>query len=116
LSEVSGSISSRPGRAGTRGRAPLAMMMARLPDGRRLINVPGIAMMLANISRERYGETAMIPSSERANLDTRENEIRQIMRTDISRYYREKNSQGQTLEAELREIMARKSGSGKKAA
>jgi hypothetical protein len=104
-----------PGGMGEDGTSS-AIMAARLPDGRRLVNVPGMAMFLANLSRERYGETAMIPPSERVNLDSREQEIRKVLATDIDRYYREKNSKGQTMEQELREISARKSGGRKSAA
>ena len=89
-----------------------ALMTARLADGRRLINMPGMADFLANIAREKYGESAMLPSSEVTALNSREAEITKIMETDIDRYYRERNANGETLQQELAAIMARKSGGG----
>lgn len=85
-----------------------ALATARLPDGRRLINVPGVAQYLASTARSHYGEGALIPQSETIALDARETEIRKVMATDIQRYYREKDAAGRTMEQELREIMQRK--------
>lgn len=87
-----------------------AIMAARLDNGQRLINMPGMATFLAQLAREKYGEGSLIPASEMTSLSTREDEITRIMNTDIQRYYRERNSKGQTMEQELAEIMRRKEG------
>lgn len=97
------------------GGVGAAIMDARLSDGRKLINVPGMVSFLASLARQSYGETALLPSSEVASIESREAEITRIMREDINRYYREKNSKGQTLEQELAELRARKAGKSRAA-
>ncbi len=87
-----------------------AFRSARMPDGTALINHPGFAGFLAQLARERYGEAAMLPGAEVAALSSREDEIKRIMQTDMERYWREKNAQGQTMADELLEIRRRKAG------
>lgn len=87
-----------------------ALMTARTDDGRRLINSPQVLNWLAQVAREHYGEGALIPSQEASALNSREEELLKVMRTDIDRYHRERNSRGQTMQQELAEIRARKSG------
>lgn len=88
------------------------IMQARLPDGARLINQPGMAQFLAGLARQTYGETSMVPVREGAVLSSRKVEIEKVMSTDMDRYYREKNAKGQTLEQEYREILERLEGGG----
>lgn len=85
---------------------------ARTADGHRLINTPEMISFLAEMARDRYGEGAMIRGEQAKALGERKHEIEKIMREDINRYYREKNADGKTLEAEYREILSRENGGG----
>ncbi len=93
-----------------------AIIEARLPDGRRLINHTGMISFLANLARDAYGEGALLPKSEERAIDSRQAEIEKVMSEDMNRYYREKNAKGQTLEQEYREILAKRERGGRKAA
>jgi hypothetical protein len=63
---------------------------ARAPDGRLLINKPGVADWLLNQAKDKYGEGAMLYGDARTNTTNRLAEIEKILQTDPSRYFREK--------------------------
>jgi hypothetical protein len=86
------------------------ILTARTADGSRLINNPDLIRLLVGQARDKYGETSMISANEATALSSREDEIIKIMNTDIDRYWREKNAKGQSMQEELAEIQARKSG------
>jgi hypothetical protein len=87
-----------PGEVGT------MLATARTPDGRRLINNPDLIRYLVGAAREKYGEASMISGNEARTLANEEEEARNIMKTDIDRYYKE--GWNKKLEA----IMTRKAG------
>lgn len=83
---------------------------ARTADGKRLANLPGVAEFFINIARDRYGDAGMLTGSEAKQLDDEESQARQIMKTDINRYYAE------GWDKKLTAAIERKNGSGKRQA
>lgn len=81
------------------------LMSARFLDDngkwRRLINDVDYLRHLSDQAGDRYGEGAMITGDARANMNNRKAEIEGIMKTDISRYYKE------GLDKELLDINSR---------
>lgn len=88
-----------------------ALLGSRDAQGRRLVDNPEIVQWLAGIARDRYGSEGMISGEEAATISSRIDEIKNILRTDSSRYYREKNGKGQSLADELLELQRRAAGS-----
>lgn len=86
------------------------LIEARTPEGHRLINTPEAADWLVSQARAQYGDGAMIYGDAKNQLNSREEEIKKIQKTDINRYYSEK------LDQELLDIARRKAGSRGRAA
>lgn len=62
---------------------------ARLPDGKRFINQPGIADWLLNQAKDHYGAGAMLYGDAKASTNSRVDEIKKIRSTDYPRYVKE---------------------------
>lgn len=84
---------------------------ARAPDGMKLINKAEFADWLANFSVDNYGAGAMITGEGNATLNSREEELVQMMRSDIDKYQNGRNAKGQTFATELLEIRQKKAAS-----
>ena len=73
---------------------------ARDANGRRLLNNPAMARMLAQQARDAYGDGGFITPDAAARHSTRKAEIERIMKTDIKSYY------DQGLDKEMADILA----------
>jgi hypothetical protein len=62
---------------------------ARLPDGRRLGDVPEFTIWASDQGREKFGDTVFASSDSEAKHNNRKTEIENIMKTDMTRYWRE---------------------------
>lgn len=82
------------------------LLGARLPDGTRVANHPQFARFMIESARSRYGDGGMIAPDTSAKMTSRADEIRKIMKTDMTRYWAE------GLDKELNEIEM-KTGKGK---
>lgn len=80
---------------------------ARLPDGRRLGDIPGFIQWSSDQGRSAFGDVVFASTDAEAKHTTRRAEIEQIMRTDIGAYY-EKG-----LDKELAVILERDAKRGK---
>lgn len=79
--------------------------LARLPDGRRLMDIPAVAKAFAQIARDSGMDPVETGESQVGggkSVDQRIEEIRGIMQTDRGRYYKEK------LDEEYSALLARK--------
>lgn len=91
------------------------MRNARYPDEnggyRRLINHPGMARWLIDISRDTYGDAALINGDARNAMSNRKAEIQKIMKEDINKYYRDglDKEYGEILNQELNPGRSRRS-------
>lgn len=74
---------------------------ARLPDGRRLGDIPEFVMWAADMGRDRFGDATFANSDSERQHTARKTEIEKVMNTDIDRYY----SEG--LDKEYSEILER---------
>lgn len=74
---------------------------ARLPDGRRLGDIPDFVIWAAEQGRQTFGDAAFVSDDSQARHNNRRAEIEGIMKTDINRYYAE------GLDKELAEILKR---------
>lgn len=74
---------------------------ARLPDGRRIGDIPEFVMWASDMGRSRFGDATFANSDSERRHMARKQEIEQIMKTDIDRYYAEK------LDVEYAEILER---------
>lgn len=63
---------------------------ARAPDGRLLINKPGVADWLVSLARDTYGAGSMMYGDARVGAENRLAEIEKVMNTDYNRYIAEK--------------------------
>ena len=77
---------------------------ARDADGNRLINNAAIAKFIIQIGLDKYGDGAIMTGDARVSMESREAEIKQIMKTDFDRYRRE------GLDKEYTKILERKAG------
>ncbi|MBO0125216.1 hypothetical protein [Agrobacterium sp. OT33] len=62
---------------------------ARLPDGRRLGDIPGFVQWASDQGRNAFGDVVFSSTDEAARHDSRRAEIEKIMKTDIDKYYAE---------------------------
>lgn len=74
---------------------------ARMPDGRRLGDIPDFIMWAAEQGRATFGDAAFVSEESATRHGNRKKEIETIMQTDINRYW----SEG--LDKEYNEIVAR---------
>lgn len=74
---------------------------ARLPDGRRLGDIPGFVQFSSDQGRSAFGDAVFASSDAAAKHTGRKTEIEKILNTDIDRYY----SEG--LDKEYSEILQR---------
>jgi hypothetical protein len=74
---------------------------ARMPDGRRVGDIPEFVAWMADQGRERFGDVTFAHSDSAERHASRKAEIEKVMNTDIDRYYTEK------LDAEYSEILKR---------
>jgi len=63
---------------------------ARAPDGRLLINKPGVADWLVQLARDTYGSGSMMYGDARVGATNRLAEIEKVMNTDYSKYIADK--------------------------
>lgn len=77
------------------------LLSARTDDGTRLINVPAFTKMLAQMSRDAYGDGGFITGDAAAKHSSRKAEIERIRNTNIEDYY------AQGLDKEYLEIVER---------
>lgn len=63
------------------------LLSARTDDGTRLINVPAFTKLLAQMSRDAYGDGGFISGDAAAKHSSRKAEIERIMKTDMKKYY-----------------------------
>lgn len=62
---------------------------ARLPDGRRLGDIPGFIQWASDKGRESFGDTVFASADSESRHNSRKTEIETVMKTDIDRYYAE---------------------------
>ena len=62
---------------------------ARLPDGRKLGNVPEFVTWAADMGRQKFGDVTFANSDSEARHNSRKSEIEKIRQTDFARYERE---------------------------
>src|SRR5690606_7928308 len=74
---------------------------ARLPDGRRLGDIPEFVRFAVDQGRAMFGDVAFATADAEAAHNNRKAEIEEIMKTDINRYHRE------GLSKEYEEILQR---------
>lgn len=67
----------------------VSLLDARLPDGRRFMNIPEVAKWINTMARAESGDFLDPGTEGGAGASNRLEEIRTIMRTDFSRYQRE---------------------------
>jgi hypothetical protein len=90
---------------------------ARTADGHRLINNPAFAKFLINFAREHYGEGSMISGDQQAAVNTEEQEIINLMKTDIDAYnFKPWKTTGMTASQRLLEIRRQKEARGSRRA
>jgi hypothetical protein len=97
------------------GKIRTIIMSARYQDDEgkthRLINHPDFTNRLIDLSRETYGDAAMISGDARVTMSDRKREIEKVMDADINDYYR------QGLDKEYSEILQREAkASGRRGA
>lgn len=80
------------------------LALARDADGNRLLNDADVAQWVIGLGLEKYGDGALVTGDARVSMESRENEIKQIMRTDFQRYIKE------GLDKEYTKILERKKG------
>jgi hypothetical protein len=86
---------------------------ARTADGHRLINNPAIARFLINFAREHYGEGSMLSGDQQAAANTEEQELLNLMKTDIDAYnFKPWKTTGMTASQRLLEIRRQKEARG----
>lgn len=84
---------------------------ARTADGTRLVNTTAFADWLANFAVDNYGAGSMITGEGDATLNSREEELVKMMRSNIDEYQNGRNAKGQTFATELYEIRQKKAAS-----
>lgn len=90
------------------------LAQARTADGHRLINNPAVARFLINFARDHYGEGSMLNGDQQAQVNTEEQELINLMNTDIDAYnYRPWKTTGMTASQRLLEINRKKEASGR---
>lgn len=62
---------------------------ARMPDGRRLGDVPEFVMWAADQGRERFGDAVFANTDSERRHTARKDEIESVMKNDIDKYYRD---------------------------
>lgn len=62
---------------------------ARMPDGRRLGDVPEFVMWAADQGRERFGDAVFANTDSERRHTARKDEIEAVMKNDIDKYYRD---------------------------
>lgn len=62
---------------------------ARLPDGRRLGDIPGFVQFSSDQGRSAFGDAVFASTDAESKHASRKTEIETIMKTDIDRYYAE---------------------------
>lgn len=62
---------------------------ARMPDGRRLGDVPEFVMWAADQGRERFGDAVFANTDSERKHTARKDEIESVMKNDIDKYYRD---------------------------
>lgn len=84
---------------------------ARAADGTKLIHTPQFATWLADLAVQNYGAGSMVTGDgTSATLNSREEELVKMMRTNIDEYQNGRNAKGQRYSEELLEIRQRKAG------
>jgi hypothetical protein len=87
---------------------------ARTADGRRLINNKDIAKFLINYAKDIYGEGSMISGEQQAASNTEEQELVNLMNTDIDAYmHKPWKTTGMTGTQRYLEIQRKKEASGR---
>jgi hypothetical protein len=81
---------------------------ARDANGRRLLNNPAMARMLAQQARDAYGDGGFITPDAAARHSTRKAEIERIMKSDMKTYY------DQGLDKEYGEILEREQNNSRR--
>lgn len=76
---------------------------ARLPDGRRLGDIPEVVMWASDMGRNQYGDATFANSDAERKHTARKEEIEQVMKSNIDEYY-EKG-----LDKEYNQILERES-------
>jgi len=84
-----------------------AIMTARDGEGNRVINNAEVASFLIDIGLNHYGDSALISGDAKVSMQSRIDEIKQVMKTDIRRYYDE------GLDKEYAKLLERQIGKGK---
>jgi hypothetical protein len=62
---------------------------ARLPDGRRIGDVPEFVAWAADMGRDKFGDVTFANSDSAERHNSRKAEIEKVMKSDIDRYYTE---------------------------
>jgi hypothetical protein len=77
---------------------------ARLPDGRRIGDIPEFVAWAADMGRDKFGDATFANSDSAERHASRKAEIEKVMKSDISRYYEEgmDKEYSQILERETR--------------
>lgn len=81
---------------------------ARLPDGRRLGDVPGFVQFSSDQGRSAFGDAVFASSDAESKHTGRKTEIERIMSTDINRYHEEKLDQEYAVILEREQKRTRK--------
>lgn len=79
---------------------------SRTPDGHMLRNSPSFIRLFGEVAVDRYGEGSIMTGNSRDNLQSEEDRIRTILKTDADRYYAEGHDK------KLTEILNKKSAAG----
>jgi hypothetical protein len=88
--------------------AGASILEARLPDGRRLGEVPEFVKDLVERARDHYGDSSFIAGDGGSSMNNRKAEIEKVMKSDINRY----RSEG--LDKEYRTILEAEQRSNKR--
>ena len=74
---------------------------ARLPNGRRLGDVPDFVMWASDMGRDKFGDVTFATADSEARHNSRRAEIERIMKEDVAKYFRD------GLDKEYAEILQR---------
>lgn len=85
-----------------------SILEARMPDGRRLGEVPEFVKDLVERARDHYGDSTFISGDGGSSMNNRKEEIEKIMKSDMNRY----RSEG--LDKEYRKILEAEERSNKR--
>lgn len=85
-----------------------ALVTARHPDGRILLNDPEIAGYLIGLARQQYGDGGILTGDEQSSLSSREEALVKMMHEDPDAYYRAGPNGQKSPADELVELRQRK--------